>query len=103
MAKGKKTGGRTKGVPNKVTAALRAELADRGETPLDYMLRVLRDPDADPERRDRMASAAAPYIHPKLAQIETNANVKITSHDEALAEIEQAMAVDISVGHGIAH
>ena len=29
--------------------------------PLDYMLRIVRDPDADPKRRDRMAKAAAQY------------------------------------------
>lgn len=34
-------------------------------TPLDYMLTVMRDESADPMRRDRMAQAAAPYVHPK--------------------------------------
>jgi hypothetical protein len=32
-----------------------------GETPLAYMLRVIRDEAVDPVRRDRMAIAAAPY------------------------------------------
>lgn len=31
--------------------------------PLDYMLAVLNDPNADATRRDRMAIAAAPYVH----------------------------------------
>jgi hypothetical protein len=44
MAAGKKTGGRTKGTPNKATAAKAEEIAASGETPLDYMLRVMRDP-----------------------------------------------------------
>ena len=35
--------------------------------PLDYMLAVLRDPEADPRRRDKMAEAAAPYIHRRLS------------------------------------
>lgn len=35
------------------------------QTPLAYMLAVLNDPTADDARRDRMAQAAAPYVHPK--------------------------------------
>lgn len=31
--------------------------------PLDYMLAVMNDPEADNARRDRMAIAAAPYVH----------------------------------------
>ena len=45
---------------------------DQGPTenlmPLEYMLRVMRDPNADPLLRDRMAIAAAPYIHPKAGE-----------------------------------
>lgn len=70
MAIGSKTGGRQKGTPNKATAERVAEIAASGETPLDYMIRVMRDPTADYSRRDDMAKAVAPYIHPKLAAIE---------------------------------
>lgn len=40
-----------------------------GISPLDYMLSVIRDETATAERRDRMAIAAAPYCHPKIADI----------------------------------
>ena len=36
--------------------------------PLDYMLKVMNDPDAEPERRDRMAIAAAPFVHPRKGE-----------------------------------
>ena len=36
-------------------------------TPLEYLLAVLNDPEADPIRRDRAAIAAAPFCHPKAA------------------------------------
>jgi hypothetical protein len=65
-----KTGGRKKGVLNKVTAEREAEIAASGLTPLEYMLRVLRDSKAPDERRDEMAKAAAPYVHPRLAAVE---------------------------------
>ena len=34
--------------------------------PVEWMLAVLRDPEADQSRRDRMAEIAAPYLHPQL-------------------------------------
>lgn len=69
-APGERRGGRQKGTPNKASAAKVAEIAKTGETPLDYMLRVMRDALADNDRRDKMAAAAAPYVHPKLAAVE---------------------------------
>jgi len=35
-------------------------------TPLEYMLSVMRNPKNDRVRRDRMAIAAAPYVHGKI-------------------------------------
>lgn len=70
MALGVKTGGRQKGSRNKATAAKAAEIAASGLTPLDYMLKVMRDDTADASRRDWAAGAAAPYVHPRLAAIE---------------------------------
>src|SRR5215471_9910420 len=74
MAWGKKTGGRKRGTPNKRTSVLaaKAEAAAGGapgEMPLDYMIRVMNDPATEPHRRDAMAKAAAPYLHPQLAAI----------------------------------
>ena len=77
MAKGFKTGGRTAGTLNKRTQAMLEEIASTGETPLQYMLRVMRDPEATPARRDAMAAAAAPYIHPRLAQLDMAAQQNV--------------------------
>jgi hypothetical protein len=62
--------GRPRGSRNKRTQALIESVQAGGETPLDYMLRVMRDPNAPARRRDEMAKAAAPFLHPKLASIE---------------------------------
>lgn len=45
-----------------VEVAAKVELS-----PLDYMLRVMNDEKAEPERRDRMAIAAAPFVHVRPA------------------------------------
>jgi len=70
MALGRKTGGRTKGTPNKATAAKAAAVAMSGLTPLDYLLGVVRDEGADIALRVDAAKAAAPYIHPKLQPVD---------------------------------
>lgn len=87
---GERRGGRGKGTPNKTTAVMLAEIAKGGETPLEYMLRVMRDPSTEHPRRDDMSKAAAPYVHNRLAAIEhTGADggpliVKITQQDADL-------------------
>lgn len=52
---------RAKRKPAKSAAAME----DNGEMPVDYMLRVMRDPKATPSRRDIMAKSATPYVHAK--------------------------------------
>ena len=58
--------GRKKGSLNRATAEARAAAAETGELPLQYMLRIMRDPNASNTRRDEMARTAAPYLHQKL-------------------------------------
>jgi hypothetical protein len=70
MARGRKTGGRQKGARNRATEHTRAAAAAAGILPLDYMLGIMRDPAADHKRRDAMAMAAAPYLHPRLTAID---------------------------------
>lgn len=70
MAIGKKTGGRRKGSRNKIkliAPAVEAVLGavKSGITPLEYMLKVMRDSKQPAPRRDDMARAAAPYVHAK--------------------------------------
>jgi hypothetical protein len=96
-----KTGGRKKGTPNKATAERQALVAATGKTPLEIMLENARwaydkalkltallsgpNPPQGEEAsalmqeilkfRDvaqRYASAAAPYVHPRLAAIQHN-------------------------------
>lgn len=73
---------RTKGALNKRTrAALHAaqtgELGGGGENPVEYLLRVMRDPKKPDELRVEAAKAVAPYLQPKLSAVE------MTQHDPA--------------------
>lgn len=61
---GHKTGGREAGTRNRRTEALLA-LAEAGETPCGFALRVMRDDTQLPDLRLHAARLAAPYVHPK--------------------------------------
>ena len=90
MARGFKTGGRQKGTPNKLTREVRERMM-QGETPLDYMIRVMRDETADISRRDWAAQAAAPYLHARLASVEQTGTLTV-SHEERVAQLAERMA-----------
>ena len=51
--------------------------------PLDYLLMVINDPNADSDRKDRLAIAACPYCHPRLIERE---RVGKKDQQEAAAE-----------------
>jgi hypothetical protein len=83
---GERRGGRAKGTPNKKTQALINAVEGGGETPLDYMLRVMRDISAENNRRDDMAKSAAPYLHARLANVaHTGANGGPVEHSHTVA------------------
>jgi len=68
---GKRPGaGRKKGSPNKATIARQEAIAASGLTPLDYMLAVMRNEDNPQDVRLDAANKAAPYVHPKLANVD---------------------------------
>jgi hypothetical protein len=100
MARGSKPGehrgGRKAGMPNRKTAETQAAVAASGITPLDYMLSVMRDTAAEPDRRDDMAKAAAPYVHAKLAAIEHSGGIA-----HSLTDMTDAQLAAIASGGGV--
>jgi hypothetical protein len=68
---GKRPGaGRPKGSANKRTREIADAVAASGEeTPLEFLLRVMRTSE-DPVRQLDAAKAAAPFVHARLAAVE---------------------------------
>lgn len=64
MTSGSNYRGRLAGSRNKRTEALMA-LAEGGETPCAFALRIMRDDGQPPDVRMNAAKIAAPYVHPK--------------------------------------
>jgi hypothetical protein len=94
-------GGRREGAGRKPgskvtkTQLIAAEALAAGVSPLEYMLAVMRDPAAPADRRDRMAAAAAPYIHPRLAVSAVSVHERKFSdmtEEERKREIERLLA-----------
>lgn len=69
MAPGIKTGGRTKGTPNKFTRDHQIAVAKSGLSPIDYMLSVMRDEGKEDSIRIDAAKSVAPYLHAKLSSV----------------------------------
>ena len=69
------------------------------DTPLAYLLDIMQSPgrsDFSPEQalyHERMrleaAKTAAPFLHPRLAQVEHRGKVALT-HEQALADLDEA-------------
>jgi hypothetical protein len=70
MAVGYKTGGRTKGTPNKRTADVIAKLAALGCDPIEGMARIAMDGANPVELRARMYTELAGYVAPKCKAVD---------------------------------
>src|SRR5437588_10741250 len=64
---GERRGGRQRGTPNKKTllknAVFLAAAGEPNRSPLEFMLALMRDPQAPLDLRIEMAATAAPFVH----------------------------------------
>jgi len=79
--------GRKPGQRNKRTIEQAAEVAASGQTPLDYLLSVMRDAKQEVAKRVDAAKAAAPYVHARLNAVELSGSVGV-SHEDWLEQVE---------------
>ena len=63
--------------------------------PLDYLLMVINDPNADSDRKDRLAIAAAPYCHPRLIQSERPSKKARAAKEAAVAGMGTPWSSDL--------
>jgi hypothetical protein len=90
--------GRPKGVKNKTTI-MKEELhkevltraVENADTPLEVMLGIMRDPDTEPSMRFEAAKAAAPYVHPRLSQVDST-----VTHKNAADEFDESELLAIA-------
>ena len=96
--------GRRRGSRNRRTRETIAAV-EQGLTPLAYLTSVYRDPSVDIGFRIEAAKAAAPYVHPRLSQIEVQATADLhhltdEQLDQELRELLNSQTVQDSLGGG---
>jgi hypothetical protein len=95
LLKRKKTGGRQKGTPNKRTADRQVAIAAiraSGKSPMAFFADLLGNEQAPLELRFQAAKELAPYVHPKLASIESRTGGM--THEDRLAELAKLASED---------
>lgn len=78
--------GRKPGSTNRLSQEAHDRAIEGGEMPLDYLLRIMRDEEADEAKRIDCAKAAAQYVHPKLSSVEAHGNLSET-YEERLRRV----------------
>jgi len=91
--------GRPKGSMNK-KSRINLVAAKYNLKPLDYMLQILNDDDEEPAKRFAAATAAAPYCHARLSQVETR---DVTEYDGNPDSITTDQLAAIVSGAGRSH
>jgi len=100
MARGQKTGGRRPGSKNKRTLELEARVEAMLEgidasqmLPVDFLLYLMRDSKLEIGLRFEAARAAAPFLHPRLAQVEHSGPGRGPIQTEGKHEVSDIEAV----------
>jgi hypothetical protein len=70
--------GRKKSGTNRLDTKARQQAMESGITPLDYMLGVMRAEDGTKAEKMDAAKGAAPYVHARLAHIESKAEAAVS-------------------------
>ncbi len=84
-----KTGGRTKGTPNRATVVLKEKLAALGCDPAEELVKIAQDSKTLVESKVQIYSTLMPYLYPKRklsddSDEERMINVQAISTEEAL-------------------
>jgi hypothetical protein len=92
--------GRPAGSINRRNSEVVAAALAEGVTPLEYMLDIMRDADAEPGRRDWAAEKLAPYLHSRPAQLERTVGIALPD-TSTVAGVDKALdAIIAAMGRG---
>lgn len=100
----RKGAGRPKGAETRRTRIIAQQAATQGVTPLEYMLRVMRDQTVDPDPRRQAAreamrfeaaKAAAQYCHPRLSATTIESLTPQALSLNMSAEVAAAIAAEL--------
>lgn len=89
MATGFKTGGRTKGTPNKKTTDVQQLLENLNCNPIEGMARIAENIEIDISIRLNAYKEIAQYMFPKRRAVDLNASIDVMSHEDFLSYLDE--------------
>ena len=92
--------GRKPGSPNRRTVEVLEGALANGQTPVEYMLAILRDETADTADRRWAAEKAAPYIHPRPVPLQRTITIDLPDLDKASDLSEATLAIVKATANG---
>jgi hypothetical protein len=97
--------GRKKGTKNPATIAKEAVLTEvlaraiqDETTPLEVMLTIMRDPASPAAMKFEAAKAAAPYVHPRLSQVDSRVTRVNDVSELTVEQIDRLLAERLVAG-----
>jgi hypothetical protein len=97
--------GRKKGTKNPATIAKEAVLTEvltraiqNETTPLEVMLTIMRDPESPAAMKFEAAKAAAPYVHPRLSQVDSRVTKVNDVSELTIEQIDRLLAERLAAG-----
>lgn len=92
--------GRKPGTPNRRSVEVLERALAEGQTPVEYMLAILRDDTADAGDRRWAAEKAAPYVHPRPAPLQRNITIDLPDLDKATNLAAATLAIVKATAQG---
>lgn len=71
-----------------------------GQTPLEFMLNIMRNENADSRDRQRAAEVCAPYLHPRISPLDSTVQLELPDTGTLEGIIQAVDCVLQSVGQG---
>jgi hypothetical protein len=97
--------GRKRGTKNPATVQKEALLeevivraVDGETTPLEVMLTIMRDPASPAAMKFEAAKAAAPYVHPRLSQVDSRVTKVNDVSELTIEQIDRLLAERLAAG-----
>ena len=81
--------GRKPGTQSKKLRKVAELIVAEGDTPLDILMKVARNPEVDLQLRVEASGRAAPFVHPRLAMVSATIDATVTEG----ARVDQVMIV----------
>lgn len=92
--------GRPMGSLTKRNREIASEALLSGQTPLEFMLSIMRNEDAEPKDRQKAAESCAPFLHPRISTLDRTVELELpdTSTPDGISEAVDCVLKAVATG-----